>query len=200
MLRARRLIDGLRASGLIELDTKKRSPERFVLTSTGISLRAARATKRLTRVRAETAVSKLLEVVAQINGDPIFLHDIAAVFLFGSYIGKDGDLGDIDVAVRLRARWRPGLGADSDRERRKAAFEATYLPPETFYERHWWRSWPETYTKRLLKTDPAMVIIESTELENLGCPYRQIYPRTKNFRAKPGWSFERQEIILQAAR
>jgi hypothetical protein len=167
-----------------------------VLTATGISLRAARATKRLNRERADKAIARLLRIADEINGDPIFLHDVAGVAVFGSYIGDSPDLGDIDVAINLRARWKRGLGADSDHERRKRAFDEQYPPPPSFYEKHWWRSWAETYTKRLLRADPAMVIIEQIELENIGCPYRLIYPTHLEVAAKPGWSFERGEIVL----
>jgi hypothetical protein len=197
--RAQRLLDGLLASKLIAPGGDK--PGQFILTDTGVSLRAARAGKRLKRERADRAIDKLLNAIARINGDPVFLHDVAWVAVYGSYLGPEPDLGDIDVAIQLKGRWTPGRSGrgPTDMERRRAAFEGKYPPPESFYEKRWWASWPETYVSRLLRVDPAVTIIERMELQLIGCPYRQIYPRVRDVAAKPDWSCDRQEIILTPA-
>jgi hypothetical protein len=193
--RARRLVGGLIASGLIELNPKS-SREEYELTDAGRSLCAASKTKRFCRARAEAAISKLLAVARQVNADPIFLHDIQSIAVFGSYLDDTADLGDIDVAVKLAARWNPAKGDDTDRTQRAERFERKYPPPESFYEKCWWGSWAEIYTMRLLRVDPAIKLVEFISLESLGCPYRLIFPKTKGVAAKPGWRFERHEIIL----
>lgn len=204
-LTAKRVVLGLIESGLVTFSEAPPRPSatRFELTNTGISLRAAHATKRFKRARAEQAVTKLLGMVEQINADPIYLHDIESVAVFGSFITEEPDLGDIDVGVKLRARWKPYPGflgkEKTDRERRIEIFEQKFPPPVSFYKKGFWRSWPETYTRRLLRTDPGIKIIERQELETIGCPYRQIYPETVDFPAQPDWSFCRNEIILKHA-
>lgn len=202
-LRAERLLAGLLASGIVTPDMAGKSRGHFVLTDSGVSIRAARATKRLKRARADIAIAKLLNTVAQINSNPIFLHDVSWVAVFGSYLSDEPDLGDIDVCVKLAARWKPHLGLlgreKTDLDRRRETFEAKYPPPDSFYQRRWWGSWPETYTRRFLRTDPAMVIVEPSALEGMGCPHRIIYPVTRDIAAQPGWLCERQEIVLRPA-
>ena len=74
---AQRLIDGLIASGIVRRDAySRRSDEPYILTDTGVSLRAANAKKRLTRARADKALAGLMKVVAEINASPIYLHDV----------------------------------------------------------------------------------------------------------------------------
>lgn len=199
---AERLLAGLVESGIAKANEHVGIAQRgpFVLTDTGISLRAASATKRFARARADKAVAKLLETVAQINADPIFPHDVDWVAVYGSYIRDEPDLGDIDVAVKLEARWTPGSmldGKKTERELMAEKFEAKYPPPASYYEKGFWRFWPETYTMRLLKTDTAMHIIERGELEPIGCPYRLIFPEIREVAAKPDWSFTRGEVVLK---
>lgn len=191
---AQRLLKGFLASNLVE----PANEGDFKLTPTGQSLRAARAGKRLKRERADRAIDKLQDAIARINGDPTFLHDVAWVAVYGSYLGDERDLGDIDVAVELKGRWTPGRcgRGPTDMERRREAFESKYPPPESFYEKRWWASWPETYVNRLLRVDPALTLIERLELEQIGCPYQQIYPETRDVAAKSDWSCDRHEIIL----
>jgi hypothetical protein len=197
--RAKRLMDGLIVSGLAKVDEEARKPARdwFVLTEAGMSLRSATAMKRLSRERADAALPKLLTVVQRINEDPIFLHDIVWVAVFGSYLGNEPDLGDIDVAIEKRARWALPVGDDSDRDRRRKIFEKVHPPPESFYEKGFWRFWPETYADRILRVDKALAIIERSQLDTMGCAYRQLFPVTRDFAAKPDWSCERREIVLK---
>ena len=198
--RAKRLTNGLLVSGLIELDEGaiKPSIEQFILADRGKSLRAASAIKRFGRARADKAISNLLEVVRHINGNPLFLHDIEWVAVFGSYLDGALELGDIDVAIQRRARWEPGAGTDTDRTRRQKLFEKKYPPPESFYQKGIWRFWPEAYLDRLLaRVDRGLAIIERSELEKLGCRHREIFPTVTDFAAKPDWRCDRDEILLK---
>ena len=196
--RARRVVDGLIASGLIERDARS-SREEYALTDAGRSLCAASKTKRIDRARAEEAVAKLLKVAAEVNAEPIFLHDIEWIAVFGSYLDDTPDLGDIDVSVKLKARWKPGRGADTDRDRRVRRFDSKYPPPESFYEKCWWGTWAETYLMRLLRVDRAINLVEPTTLDSIGCPHRMIFPETRDVPAKTGWCFEQREIVLMEA-
>lgn len=194
-----RILDGLIASGLV---VPAEEDGEFQLTDTGISLRAAHATKRFKRDRADRAIVKLLQAARDINADPLFLHSVSAVVVYGSYITDAPDLGDIDIAVELKCRWTPGSrlgGKKTQRELMAEKFEKKYPPPASFYDKGWWRFWPEEYTRRLLRTDPAMKIIELQELELIGCPYRRIYPDIAEVPAKPDWSFNRQQVVLKTA-
>lgn len=198
--RARRIIDGLMASGLIEPDPES---GKYLMTDTGVSLRAARATKRFKRARAEKAVAAMLETAKRINADPLFLHDVEWIAAFGSYITDAPDLGDIDIAITLKARWTPYpsliLSEKTDRMLMADKFEELYPPPESFALRYPWRFWPEVYTRRMLKTDTAMAVIEGIELQQIGCPYRVIFPRIEDVPAQPGWAFEREEVVFKPA-
>lgn len=201
-VKAELVLDGLIRSKLAIHDQEYSGS--YKLTDSGISLRAANATKRFKRERADRAVSKLLEIARTINADPIFLHDVEAIAIFGSYLTDQPDLGDVDAAYKLKGRWLmdpelPGRET-TDLATRKERFERVYPPPDSFYDKWFWRLWPETYTKRLLRTDPGIKLIELCELELIGCPYRQIFPEVKDFPAKPGWSFQREEIVIAKPR
>src|SRR5205085_1375938 len=79
------LIAGLIASGLVErIEDPKRKGLLFDVTQSGISLCAASATKRITRERADRAIEALLKTVDRINADPIFMHDVEWVAVYGS--------------------------------------------------------------------------------------------------------------------
>jgi hypothetical protein len=194
-----KILAGLVTSGLAEPISNSRN---FVLTDTGASLRAARATKRISRTRAERAVAKLVERAKAVNADPLYLHDIAELAVYGSYITDAPDLGDIDVSVRLKARWTPQSGLlreGTERELMVERFEAERPPPPSFHKKAWWRSWPEAHLMRSLKTDSAMVIVYSHDLEEMGCAHRIIFPVTREVPAKPGWACDRREIVFRPA-
>jgi hypothetical protein len=193
--RATRLLDGLLVSGLIEPQDSKAGS--FILTDSGVSLRAAPGTKRFKRDRADRAIAKMLDQVAHINLDPLFLYDVGWVAVYGSYIADAPDLGDIDLAIELKGRWSL-KGTDSDRERRLGAFVAKFPPPDHIDKSYIERlCWPETYIRRQLRVDPAIKIIDRSGLEAMGCAYRTIYPDTRDVPAKPDWSCQREEIILR---
>ena len=80
---------------------------------------------------------------------------------------------------------------------RQEAFDAKFPPFEGVSRRFIDKLiWPDTYTERLLRVDPAMKIIDRSELEIMGCAHRHIYRETADIPAKPDWSCERQETIL----
>lgn len=197
--RAERLVRGLVASELIGVSPE--DPTTFVLTDIGVQLRAAQARPRLKRARAEKAILRLFEIVQEINANPAYMHDVATVAVFGSYITEQPDLGDIDVAVELRARWTSS-GKISDFDARQVTFRAAFPPPQSVLQNYADRlAWPEIYTKRVLRSadKQAMKILHLSELERLGCPYRRIYPDTADVEAKPNWSCARREIKLKPA-
>ena len=187
---AQRLADGLIVNGLAVINEDMR----FVLTDTGLSLRAATATKRFKRARADKAIAKMLGVAAEVNADPIFLYDVAWIAVYGSYITDEPDLGDIDLAIEFKGRWK---GTDANRETRLKAFVVEFPPPDhveqSFIER---LCWPETCIRRMLKVDRAIKLIDRSELEALGCPHRRIYPDVADIPAKDDWTFARNEILL----
>lgn len=101
---AQKILDGLIESGLVK--ASEEHPASFQLTDTGVSLRAASASKRFKRARADKAVTKILERVAEVNANPIFMHDVVSVAIYGSYITDAPYLGDIDIAIGLHGRWK----------------------------------------------------------------------------------------------
>src|SRR6202040_1074203 len=85
------------------IDRKNRTWE---LTSSGIQLRAANATKPLHRVTADRLLSDLLERIELVNADDHYLARVTKAVVFGSYLSTSSRLGDIDVAVQLTRRGR----------------------------------------------------------------------------------------------
>ena len=65
-------------------------------------------------MKSESLLEALLKTVDRINADPIFMHDVEWVAVYGSYITDRPDLGDVDVAAKLRARWSPEHTEESD--------------------------------------------------------------------------------------
>ena len=60
--------------------------------------------RRITRADAEAILDKLRQRILEINDDPQYLYVVCKVAVFGSYASGNADLGDIDLAVELKAR------------------------------------------------------------------------------------------------
>lgn len=59
---------------------------------------------KLTRAKADSLVSELMVRVHVINDDSNYAFKVDAVVLFGSYLSALDRIGDVDVAIALRAR------------------------------------------------------------------------------------------------
>jgi len=76
----------------------------FQFTDLGSSLVRASGARRVARRTADKALQEFLARVKEVNADPKFLYEVTDVVVFGSYLKDRDDLGDVDIAVRLKAR------------------------------------------------------------------------------------------------
>jgi hypothetical protein len=115
------------------------------LTEKGEELVRASAAGKVRRQTVENALIGLLARVEQYNSDPNKLLTVEAVVVFGSFLGANDKLGDLDIAVKHRHR-NPN---DPDPA-------ATALAYSERSSRHFsniveWVSWPETELRQFLK-------------------------------------------------
>jgi predicted nucleotidyltransferase/predicted transcriptional regulator len=76
----------------------------FQLTDLGSSLVRASGARRVARRTAEKALRDFVARVKEVNDNPKFLYEVTDVVVFGSYLKDVCELGDVDIAVRLKSR------------------------------------------------------------------------------------------------
>jgi predicted nucleotidyltransferase len=74
-------------------------PGQWDVTDEGIKLTTARAIPRLSLAKADQEFVAFMDRVRALHRDPGQLKDVARVYLFGSYLERKPDVGDIDIAV-----------------------------------------------------------------------------------------------------
>ena len=126
----------------------------YTFTDKGEGLVRASAAGKVSRQTAERALMGLLARVEQYNSDPNKLLTVEAVVVFGSFLGANDELGDLDIAIKYRHR-NPN---DPDPA-------ATALAYAERYGRHFgniveWISWPQTELRRLLKARKRTIAIQ----------------------------------------
>lgn len=133
-----------------------RPPENGVYTFTdkGEELVRASAGGKVSRQTAENALIGLLARVEQYNFDPTKLLTVEAVVIFGSFLGANERLGDLDIAVKSRHRDcsdpDPGATALAYAERSGRHFSNIVE----------WISWPETELRQILKARKRTIAIQ----------------------------------------
>ena len=137
-------IEALIEAGYVECETESRAPDRpaqFAPTQFGISLRKAKKTKRISRSAADQAVDSLLTAIRQVNGSADLITSVEEADLFGSYAQGSDDLGDMDVAVRLKRRL-PGVEwtAASVERAQKAGRRIGHIGQISWGEEEVWRA------------------------------------------------------------
>jgi hypothetical protein len=76
----------------------------YQITSLGLRLWNTRALPRIPQAKADIIVARLEARIAEINGDDQYVYVVDEVRVFGSYLGSEPELGDVDIAFRLEAR------------------------------------------------------------------------------------------------
>ena len=186
--KALQILQVLAASRLIE---SRSSEDGYRLNANGRALCAADMLPRMTRKAADKAVNKLKRKVCEINSDPIYMHDIAELCLFGSYIENAEDLGDIDVGYTLGCRWDPDIKGDF--EAREKALDEEFPPPNSLDS---FSFWAETLVRRRLRVNRRINLTPMSQVERLGCPRQMIHPQAEMIDAKPGWKDERITVRI----
>ena len=182
------ILRALAASGLIKPDS---SQGRYRLNANGRALCAAAMLPRMTRKAADKAVAKLRKKVLEINSDPIYMHHITELCLFGSYIEEGDDLGDIDVGYALGCRWDSDNKSDFDTRERD--FEEAFPPPRSLDDH---KFWAEIAVLRHLRVNRRINLTPMSSVANLGCPRQVIHPHVEVVDARPGWKDERASITI----
>lgn len=167
--RGTRLLRAMERGGYL-IDRKNRTWE---LTSSGIQLRAANATKPLHRVIADRLLSDLLERIELVNADDHYLARVTKAVVFGSYLSTSSRLGDIDVAVQLTRRepnMEKHMAANLERVQESSRVFSTFVD-----QLDWWRD--EVYLflrnrKRGLSIHDYDAIRETVD----SSPHRVVFP------------------------
>ena len=199
-LQADRLLAMFAASGLIECPTgegmmmaSRHHHPGYGLTPDAFGLMRATKTKRITRKAADAAVEKLREAIIRINSDPVLMHDVDRVCLYGSYLTDSNDLGDVDVAFSLASRWKDWDEYDVMRE----ALEKVHNPPQSqIHAIHYRYDWDTRVVKKMLRPKACIQLTDMYHMKQLGCPMREIYPRECDIPPREGYDFTRGEINL----
>lgn len=94
------VVDGLIKEGYME-KVKHNSGQIVVNTIKGNALAIASAAKPILKKTANRKMNEFLQRVKQVNSDEYFLYKVKKVVVFGSYLGTNDKLSDIDIAIEL---------------------------------------------------------------------------------------------------
>jgi DNA-binding MarR family transcriptional regulator len=98
---AKEVIDSLIAEGFLEARRTRRDGVRFDRTVKGSALAMASAAKPLQRSTVETRLKELIDRMVHVNASDEFLCGVEEAFVFGSYLGANERLGDLDINLKL---------------------------------------------------------------------------------------------------
>lgn len=141
-----------------ELETRRyiKPPENgaYTFTDKGQELVRASAAGKVTRQTAGNALTGLLARVEEYNADPTKLLTVEAVVVFGSFLGPDEHLGDLDIAIKDRHR---NL---NDPDPSAAALVYAGRSSRHFSNIVEWISWPNTELRQILKARKRTIAIQ----------------------------------------
>jgi hypothetical protein len=96
----------------------------------GMALAALRRRPRISRAKADALLQRVLRCAADVNGRQGARVTIATIDVFGSYLSKSPDLGDLDLVVIFAMPWddlEPSDMEERDRICRKLAKLSSYV-------------------------------------------------------------------------
>jgi predicted nucleotidyltransferase len=126
-------------------------------TTAGNALAMAKATRPVSRAKAEAALATFLRRVAEVNTSDRFLCRVEEVVLFGSFLNPDFDpVGDVDVAVSIRLKpTDANVATLSLAHARASGRRFTSFTDEMF--------WPEMEVRLYLKSASRVVSMTTTD-------------------------------------
>jgi hypothetical protein len=150
----------------------------------GELVRASAASK-VSRKTAEDALAGLLERVTQYNLDADKIFTIETVVVFGSFLGTNDKLGDLDVAVK----WRDRNREDPDRARTALDYaEQSGRRFSTFFHQLAWAEieLPQILKarKRTIKIQPWDVFLRMAAKNPDRIPYKVMFGNTEEVAAE----------------
>jgi predicted nucleotidyltransferase len=110
----------------------------------GSALAQATAAKPLKRSTAERLVAELIARTRAVNEQKEFAYRVKELVLFGSYLNSSERVNDVDVAVRLHARWTGDAQRQAEQRRREAR-------GCDFRNMSHWAIWPKLEVLQALK-------------------------------------------------
>lgn len=168
------------------LDRGLIDPVTLRLTDAGEAISRAKAKPRTSLQQARALLEQFLDRVVALNGDPLGVHFVEQVWLFGSVLREEDSVGDIDLA--LTAARRPEFARDYEGmirhlEGRLAGMAGA---PAT-WDRNW--SIERWFSDRALygpRRHPLLAGVQDgiTSLAALAVPCRLIYDRKSGGRVQ----------------
>ena len=126
----------------------------YTFTDKGEELVRASAAGKVSRQTAENALVGLLARVKEYNSDPNKLLTVETVAIFGSFLGENERLGDLDIAVKCRHR------DANDPDPAATALAYAERSGRHFSNIVEWISWPETELRQILKARKRTIAIQ----------------------------------------
>ncbi|PDT87745.1 hypothetical protein CO669_22975 [Bradyrhizobium sp. Y36] len=162
------MIEALLREGYIEKDvTAKQEPARLVVSDLGIQLCNAKFVRRISRAEAERLVAELLERVKQVNERDELTHRITSVRVFGSYLGDNSDLGDVDLAIQYTPRRSTHVEEAQQRAEQSGKSMSNFLQVITY---------GTSEIRQILKNkSPYLSLHEHSEPDRLGVGSRVLF-------------------------
>jgi hypothetical protein len=154
------------------------------VTIQGRALAMAKAGAPIKRRTADRLVAEFLQRVEQVNASKIYAYRVARVVAFGSYVTDRPDLGDIDLAISLAAKWRatawPAEGSYEGwtQPRRDAATNAgrQFSSTVDFID------WPSTEIRLFLKNRSRAISLADADRIPPGAQTKILYQRGRVMR------------------
>lgn len=107
---AKRLLAELSTARYIEPAVSRDSGgPTWQLSIQGRALSIASAARPIRRATADRLLRELLDRVDAVNADAALVYCVTEVAVFGSYLGSDDTLSDVDVGVRVESRLPPDV-------------------------------------------------------------------------------------------
>jgi DNA-binding MarR family transcriptional regulator len=142
---AKEVLETLVAEGFLKARRTRRDGVRFDRTVKGSALAMASAAKPLQRSTVEARLKELIDRMVHVNASDEFLCGVQEAFVFGSYLGNNERLGDLDINLKLYRK-------DTDGERFvDAALRSANASGRHFSNYLERLFWPETKVLLFLK-------------------------------------------------
>lgn len=142
---AQEVIETLVAEGFLEARRTRRDGVRFDRTVKGSALAMASAAKPLQRTTVEGRLKELIDRMVHVNASDEFLCGVQEAFVFGSYLGTNERLGDLDINLKL---YRKETDGDRFVDAALRSADASGRHFSNYLERLFW---PETKILLFLK-------------------------------------------------
>lgn len=144
---AKEVLQTLVAEGFLEAHQTRRDADevRFDRTVKGSALAMASAAKPLQRATVEIRLKELIDRMVHANASDEFLCGVQEAFVFGSYLGTNERLGDLDINLKL---YRKNTDGDRFVDAALQSADASGRHFSNYIERLFW---PETQVLLFLK-------------------------------------------------